>query len=104
MRQFLPLRLTTTDGDTMFRGTQSMEHGELCRLFNLDPVRHRWDLSGSALAMRPGNAIPVGAVECGYLMREGKPVGVLHVVREGERLRDLDPMDPRDQLSLRQAH
>jgi hypothetical protein len=94
--------------ETRWRIVETLEHGALCRVFGLDPVRHRWDLPRSA-RLGEGTAYEGrGARVSGYLERnEGRgwvPVGTVHVVREGERFRDLDPTAPCDQFTLDHTH
>lgn len=82
--------------NTQWRMVPSFEHGDLCRAFGLDPVRFRFDLPRSAYASdRSRERVS------GYVMHGDAPVGTLHVAREGERFRDLDPATER--LDLRQT-
>lgn len=94
------MRLSYRNGgnamSTAFRTVPNLDHGTLCRAFELDPIRHRFDLPRSA-AMREDRRIS------GYLMRNGDPVGTLHVARASEHFRDLDPTNEADQLSLEQT-
>lgn len=80
----------------MWRHVPSFEHADLCRAFNLDQASFSFDLPRSAYASDRGKERVSG-----YVLRHGEPVGTLHVAREGERFRDLDPQAER--LELRQT-
>lgn len=100
-----PRRGVVGHTDTRWRSVDAaLEHGALCRAFGLDPVTHRWDLPRSA-RLGEGRAYEGrGSRISGYLERhergEWRQIGTVHVVREGEKFRDLDPTDPRDQFTL----
>jgi hypothetical protein len=85
---------------------QALEHGGLCRAFGFDPVTHRFDLPKMQRAQEGHRRIS-GYVQRHLEVRAGvfewTPIATLHVVRTGERFRDLDPMDPRDTFSLEQT-
>lgn len=98
----------TSPNDVRWRVVESLEHGVLCRVFGLDPVRHRWDLPRSAHTGEGAAYAGRGSRVSGYLERHlgdrgWVPIGTLHVVREGERFRDLDVVDQRDQFTLDQT-
>jgi len=90
-----PVRMTL-GGSTLWRTVPSFEHADLCRAFSLDQASFSFDLPRSAYAFdKPKERVS------GYVLRNGTPVGTLHVAREGERFRDLDPQA--DRLDLRQT-
>lgn len=90
-----PVRMTL-GGSTLWRTVPSFEHADLCRAFSLDQASFSFDLPRSAYASdRSKERVS------GYVLRNGTPVGTLHVAREGERFRDLDPQA--DRLDLRQT-
>jgi hypothetical protein len=78
------------------------DHGTLCRAFSLDPIRTKFDLPSSWRGTgsdrgdgRTGPRIRQGMV----LFHDGRdyqPIGTLTIMREGEKVRDVDPMDPRE--------
>jgi hypothetical protein len=98
---------TTPFTETRWRMVEGLEHDTLCRAFELDPVRHRFDLPRSARVGVGAAYATRGTRVSGFLERNDgdgwKPVGTIHVAREGERFRDLDVVDPRDQFSLDQT-
>lgn len=79
-----------------FRHVASFEHADLCRAFSLDQATFDFDLPRSAYAFDLDKSRVSG-----YVLQNGKPVGVLHVAREGEKFRDLDPIN--DRLELKQT-
>lgn len=80
----------------MWRHVPSFEHADLCRAFSLDQASFSFDLPRTAYAFdKPKERVS------GYVLRHGEPIGTLHVAREGERFRDLDPQAER--LELRQT-
>jgi hypothetical protein len=82
------------------------DHGTLCRAFSLDPIRTKFDLPSSWRGTgsdrgdgRTGPRIRQGMV----LFHDGRdyePIGTLTIMREGEKVRDVDPMDPREHYNL----
>lgn len=86
----------------------AFDHGDMCRAFGLDPVTHRWDLPRSA-RLGEGRAYEGrGSRISGYLERsiEGRGwcvIGTIHIAREGEKFRDLDPHCARDNFTLDQT-
>lgn len=82
--------------NTSWRMVPSFEHADLCRAFALDQASFAFDLPRSAYATDRSHERVSG-----YVLRNGQPVGTLHVAREGERFRDLDP--ERERLELRQT-
>lgn len=91
-----------------WRVVRALEHGEICRAFNLDPIRHRLDLPKMQLATGGAHRRISGYIERFVpVMPEGswawRPIATLHVVRDGEKFRDLDPVDPRDTFNLEQT-
>lgn len=102
-----PVRLQLNEGSvtTMWREVPNFEHGTLCRVFHLDPATFSFDLPAS---VRGDGRVGAGSNDRrrqieGYVLRHGRPVGIIHVAREGERFRDLDPTNRDDQLTLRQT-
>ena len=91
----IPVRLTL-GGSTMWRTVPSFEHADLCRAFSLDQASFSFDLPSSAYAFDKTKERVSG-----YVLRNGEPVGTLHVAREGERFRDIDPQA--DRFDLRQT-
>ncbi len=90
--------MTLLDGMTRWARVETFEHGELCRVLNLDPASYHFDLPSTAYAHDKGKERVSG-----YVMRGDARVGTLHVAREGERFRDLDPTCEADRLSLYQT-
>ncbi|MEY5061514.1 MAG: hypothetical protein RIS45_1435 [Planctomycetota bacterium] len=91
----IPVRLTL-GGSTMWRNVPSFAHADLCRAFSLDQASFSFDLPSTAYAFdKPKERVS------GYVLRNGEPVGTLHVAREGERFRDIDPQA--DRFDLRQT-
>jgi len=94
----IPLRVQWNDRSTVsWKQSKTLEHGDLCRALGVDPISHRFDLPKDAI----NRDRVVGA--SGYIFRHGEPVGLLHVVRESEKFRDLDPTNRDDQMTLRQT-
>lgn len=93
-----PVRLTLLDGTTRWRNVPDFHHDTLCAALNLDPVSTRFDLPKTAYASDRGKERVSG-----YVMRHGEPIGTIHVAREGERFRDIDPTDVQARLDLRQT-
>lgn len=89
--------MSLRDGSTVWRECISLEHDELCRRLNLDPVATSFDLPRSAT--EPGSKSNVS----GYVLRDGAPIGTLHVAREGSTFRDLDPTSEADFWDLRKT-
>lgn len=87
----------------MWRGVKDFDHGHLCRVFGLDPVRFYFDLPSSVRGTGSNASGSRGSRTInGYIMHAGldKPVGKLTIVREGERFKDVDPTNERDFLDL----
>lgn len=89
-----------------WRMLPNLEHGTLCRAFGLDPNRYFFDLPssargvGSSMSGAGGNR---GSREIsGYVHQAGlnEPVGKLVFAHEGQRFRDVDPMDKREFMRL----
>ena len=92
----IPVRLELRDGQTMWRGVRSLEHGELCRAFSLDPATFYFDLPSSARGIGSNTGRPRDHRRIdGYVMHglSPEPFGRLTVASEGEKFRDLDPRD-----------
>ncbi len=98
----IPVRLVLHESasTSQWRRVRDLEHGTLCRAFNLDPCSHSFDLPATAFGARVGDQ---SSRVSGYLLRAGAPVGTLHIAREGERFRDLDPTNRSDQMNLEQT-
>lgn len=103
----IPVRVTLNEGasTSFWREVRDLEHSTLCRAFNLDPVSFSFDLPAS---VRGDGRVGAGSNDRrrqieGYVLRHGQPVGTIHVAREGERFRDLDPTNRADQFTLRQT-
>jgi hypothetical protein len=94
-------------GDTKWRGVRDItDHGELCRVLSLDPIRFYFDLPSS---VRRGGSTMSGAggkrsggLINGYVMMAGRsePVGKLTIVTDGDRFKDVDPLSARDFFDL----
>jgi hypothetical protein len=95
-------------GIGQWRGVSDFDHGHLCRVFGLDPVRFYFDLPSSirgvgSLSSGYGGGQRAGRRRInGYVMMAGRdePVGKLSVVFDAERFRDDDPTNTRDFLDL----
>ena len=85
-------------GNTRFRRVRSFEHAELCRAFELDQASFSFDLPQSAYSIDKSKS---GV--SGYVLRCGERIGTIHVAREVDRFRDLDPQNMADRLDLRQT-
>jgi hypothetical protein len=102
----VPVRVELRDGTVKWRGVRDFEHATLCRAFGLDQASFFFDLPssvrgvGSSCAAHGG--IRNGRIIDGYVMRAGmvEPWGKLTIIREGERIRDVDPTDTRELLRL----
>lgn len=104
----IPLRLEVREGsatNAYWRAVPNMEHGTLCRAFNLDPIRHRWDLptsaqgTGSRIAGAGGSTTGNRTIN-GILLRNSEAVGKIAVVRDSDRFWDYDPDNDRDFYNL----
>lgn len=84
------MRIHGTDLETKWRHVANLEHDSLCRAFQLDPIRTRFDLPRSAMGGTSGRGN--GTID-GHVLFNGEPIGRLYVVYEGERLRDVDPVE-----------
>lgn len=101
-----PVRLDLRDGQSMWRGVRDFEHSTLCRAFGLDPIRFFFDLPSSVRGIG-SNMTGFGGNRGtrtinGYVMQAGDttPWGTITVCSPGEKFRDVDPTDPREQLRL----
>lgn len=82
------------------------DHGTLCRAFSLDPIRTKFDLPSTWRGTgsdrgdgRGGASIKNGLV----FFHDGddyREIGTVTIMREGEKIRDVDPMDPREHYNL----
>jgi hypothetical protein len=82
------------------------DHDTLCRAFALDPIRTKFDLPSSWR----GTGSDRGDGRAGARIRNGivlfhtgadyEPIGKVTIMREGEKVRDVDPMDPREHYNL----
>jgi hypothetical protein len=73
------------------------DHGTLCRAFSLDPVRTRFDLPTTWRNGGSGSGACSGIV---YFAGEDKPIGKITIMRDRERVRDVDPLNARDFYNL----
>lgn len=101
-----PMRGVVSHTETRWRMIEAaFEHGDMCRAFGLDPVTHRFDLPTSA-RLGEGRAYEgrgsriSGYVERFTTDRGWSVIGTIHIAREGERFRDLDPHDAKDNFTL----
>jgi hypothetical protein len=81
------------------------DHDVLCRAFSLDPVRTKFDLPSSwrGVGSDRGDGHRGGIRNGIVLFHDGRafePIGKVTIMREGERVRDDDPMNPRDFYNL----
>lgn len=82
------------------------DHGTLCRAFNLDPVRTKFDLPSSwrGTGSDRGDGHGGPRIQQGMVLFHNgddyEPIGTLTIMREGEKIRDVDPMDPREHYNL----
>jgi hypothetical protein len=90
-----------------WRGVRDFEHSTLCRAFGLDPNRFYFDLPSSVRMLGSnmagaGGSGRVGRVQNGFVFMSGidAPVGKLTICREGERFKDVDPMNDSDFYDL----
>ena len=90
MQKSLPIRIHLPSGETKYRVAPSLEHGDLCRVCEMDPIRTRFDLPRNPAPINPGRRVE------GVIFFNGEPVGRIFVAREGETFRDLDPTSPGD--------
>jgi hypothetical protein len=79
------------------------DHGTLCRAFGLDPVRTKFDLPDSwrGLGSQRGDGRHGGGrIRNGLVLfydhekRDHVEIGKVTIMREGEKIRDVDPLDP----------
>lgn len=90
-------------GDTKWRSVRNFEHETLCRVFQLDPVRFRFDLPstihgvGSSRGERGSGGLVNGFV---FMAGRDDPVAKITVVREGDRFWDKDPTSRADWENL----
>ena len=95
MSKKTPCRLTI-GSNTYFRAIDSFEHADLCRAFNLDQASFSFDLPRTAYRRDVSHERVSG-----YVLKNGRHVGTLHVAIEGEKFRDIDPVA--DRMTLRQT-
>lgn len=82
------------------------DHGTLCRAFSLDPIRTKFDLPDSwrGVGSQRGDGFGGPRIQNGIVyFHDGtdyRPIGKVTIVREGEKIRDVDPLDPRDFYNL----
>lgn len=92
------------EGDGKWVGVKDFEHATLCRAFNLDPVRFHFDLpssvrgTGSSLSGSGGGQRSGRRTIEGYVFMSGRdnPVATLYVCTDGDKLRDVNPLDARE--------
>lgn len=100
------LRVDLLDGSTKWRPLIDLEHGTLCRQFNLDPATYIFDLPSSARGVGSSAAgaggLRNGRKINGYILhgRTREPIGTITFAYEGERFREFDPRDAREALRL----
>lgn len=94
-------------GEGKWRGVREFDHGHLCRVFGLDPVRFYFDLPSTVRGIGPNAAgsarMPRGRrLQNGFVMMVGRaePVAKLTICFEGEKFRDVDPTSARDFFDL----
>jgi hypothetical protein len=84
----------------MWRGVKSFEHADLCRVFGIDECRFYFDLPSTVRGVGSASGSHSGAARTieGYVMMAGRnePVAALYVLRDYDRLRDMNPMDRRE--------
>lgn len=101
-RNQIPIRAEFLDGTTKWRGVLNFEHATLCEAFGLDPATFYFDLPSSCRGVGSLSSGYGGNRENriinGYIMRGGMtdPWGKLTVVREGDKIRDVDPTDKKE--------
>lgn len=85
-------------GISMWRGVKNMEHGTLCRAFNLDPVRFFFDVASSfrgvgSMQSGAGGSGRGRARRTGLVFHAGidEPVAKISEVLESDRFWDYDP-------------
>lgn len=91
----------------LFEDAFVADHGTLCRAFGLDPIRTKFDLPsswrGTGSDRGDGNAARRRIRNGLVLFHDGRdyqPIGKVTIMREGERVRDDDPMNPSDFYDL----
>lgn len=102
----IPVRCDMKSGnvvETKWHGIRNLgDHGEMCRAFGLDPVRHYFDLPSSFRGTGRNSTGASGRntnlTVSGLVFRHGEdgPVGKVTVIREGDRFRDHDPESDQD--------
>jgi len=98
----------TFDGMTKWRSVPDLEHGTLCRAFGLDPCSCWFELPSSArgtgsASVGASSGVTMGRDVNGYIFRGPRgsdPIGKIMIERQGRRIRDDDPTDPRDFFRL----
>ena len=103
-------RLTPGDVTTKVRPFDPRylcDHGTLCRAFGLDPVRTKFDLPDSwrGLGSQRGDGGSSGrrVVNGLVLFHDGndyQPIGKVEIMHPDAKIRDVDPLDPRDFYNL----
>jgi hypothetical protein len=84
----IPIHIQLRDGESRLRYADRIDHGTLCRLSGLDPVRTVFDLPQSML---DGVRSWSGRVVEGYALIAGEPVAKITIEWEGRKFRDVDP-------------
>lgn len=95
------------DGTAKWRELIDLQHLTLCRQFGLDEHRVYFDIASSARAEGSGQSGAGGSTR-GARVRDGfvmcavrrEPIGKITFAFEGERFRDVDPTDRREQHRL----
>jgi len=71
------------------------EHGALCTAFGFDPVRTKFDVPRSwGEPPTPGRSVQA------VVLFEHEPIGYLEIFKEGLRVPDGAPTDPRDHYNF----
>lgn len=90
----------------IFEEGRLCDHGTLCRAFGLDVVRAKFEIpdawrgTGSARGDGHRGSLMQHAMVLFHDGNDYAPIGTLTILREGEKIRDVDPMDPREHYNL----
>lgn len=84
------------------------DHGTLCKAFALDPVRTKFDLPDSwrGIGSQRGDGRGGPRIRNGLVLfydhekRDHVPIGKVTIMREGEKIRDVDPLSSGDFYNL----
>jgi hypothetical protein len=82
------------------------DHGTLCRAFALDPIRTKFDLpsswrgTGSDRGDGRGGARIINGIVFFHDGAQFREIGKVTIMRDGEKVRDHDPMNARDFYNL----